>query len=114
MTNGTDRSAVSSTVPDDLGGLTQLLPSLRTGEGLVLGDALQVPTRVRIQKAPDRPIGDDPVLPKAWMVERPDPSGYADALAGWRNQTATPAQPAPVADDTETGSNDTPGPNAEE
>lgn len=114
VTNGTDRSAVSSTVPDDLGGLTQLLPSLRTGEGLVLGDALQVPTRVRIQKAPDRPIGDDPVLPKAWMVERPDPSGYADALAGWRNQTATPAQTAAVADDTETGSNDTPGPSAKE
>jgi hypothetical protein len=34
VTNTTDRQAVVGTVPDDLGGLTALLPSLRTGEGL--------------------------------------------------------------------------------
>jgi len=54
VTNSADRQAVASTVPDDLGGLTDLLPSLRTGEGLVLGDALQVPSRIRILRAPDR------------------------------------------------------------
>jgi DNA helicase HerA-like ATPase len=63
VTNGTDRGAVNSTVPDDLGGLTALLPSLRTGEGLVLGEALQVPSRVRIDRAPERPVGDDQSCP---------------------------------------------------
>lgn len=88
VTNGQDRAAVTSTVPDDLGGLTALLPSLRTGEGLVLGDALQVPSRVRIHKAPSRPVGDDPDLPKAWQRARPDPANYAEALARWRAQSA--------------------------
>jgi len=37
VSNPNDRSAVSSSIPDDLGGLTELLPSLRTGEVLVLG-----------------------------------------------------------------------------
>jgi uncharacterized protein len=90
VTNGADRQAVKSTVPDDLGGLTALLPSLRTGEGLVLGDALQVPSRVRIHKAPDRPVGDDPVLPDAWQQPHPDPAGYTEALAAWRSQTTAP------------------------
>jgi DNA helicase HerA-like ATPase len=90
VTNGTDRNAVASTVPDDLGGLTALLPSLRTGEGLVLGDALQVPSRVRIHKAPERPVGDDPVLPDAWLQSRPDARGYTTVLTGWRNQTTAP------------------------
>jgi DNA helicase HerA-like ATPase len=90
VTNNTDRSAVTATVPDDLGELTGLLPSLRTGEALVLGDALQVPSRVRIHKAPERPVGDDPVLPAAWLSPRPDPAGYKAALRGWRDQTTAP------------------------
>jgi len=89
ITNGADRGAVSSTVPDDLGGLTALLPSLRTGEGLVLGEALQVPSRVRIDRAPDRTVGDDPKLPEAWLRSRPDPAGYADALVAWRAQSTS-------------------------
>lgn len=87
VTNKADRAAIESTIPDDLGGLTDLLPALRTGEGLVLGEALQVPSRIRIQKAPDRPVGDDPELPDAWLRERPDPSNYAAVMARWRAQS---------------------------
>ena len=95
VTNGSDRAAVASTVPDDLGGLTALLPSLRTGEGLILGDALQVPSRVRIHRAPSRPVGDDPDLPEAWRTKRPDVVGYASALAAWRAQTTESTSPDP-------------------
>jgi len=91
VTNGTDRGVVTGSVPDDLGGLTALLPALRTGEGLVLGEALQVPSRVRIRRAPERPIGDDPRLPDAWRTRRPDIRGYATALAAWRAQTTAAA-----------------------
>jgi uncharacterized protein len=87
VTNRADRSAVESTIPDDLGGLTDLLPALRTGEALVLGEALQVPSRIRVQKAPERPVGDDPVLPDAWLEPRPDPKSYAPVVAQWRAQT---------------------------
>jgi hypothetical protein len=92
VTNKADRGAIESTVPDDLGGLTDLLPALRTGEALVLGEALQVPSRVRIQKAPDRPVGDDPVLPDAWLVPRPNPKDYASVVARWRAQSTAASE----------------------
>ncbi len=96
VTSAKDRAAVSSAIPDDLGGLTELLPSLRTGEALVLGDALQVPSRIRIRKAARKPVGEDPPLPDAWRQStRPDPALYASAVANWRSQTTS----LPVVDD---------------
>jgi uncharacterized protein len=93
VTNAADRAAVRSTAPDDLTGLTDLLPVLRTGEALVLGEAMHIPSRVRITKAPDRPVGEDPVLPDRWLVERPDQTGYEEVLVRWRAQTtSSPAQ----------------------
>jgi hypothetical protein len=90
VTNGKDRSAVAGTVPDDLGDLTALLPSLRTGEALVLGDALQVPSRIRVRKALRTDIGEDPLLPEAWLKpDRPDPALYDQAVKNWRAQSTT-------------------------
>jgi uncharacterized protein len=89
-TNASDRSIVASAVPDDLGNLVALLPSLRTGECLVLGEALQVPSRVRIRRAPARPVGDDPRMPDVWMQARPSPAEYSVALSNWRNQQVAP------------------------
>lgn len=91
VTNAADRAAVSSTVPDDLGNLTALLPSLRTGECLILGDALQIPSRVRVSKAPSRPVGDDPKLPESWQTARPSTDGYQTALSAWRSQELAPS-----------------------
>jgi uncharacterized protein len=100
MTNGTDRSRVSSAVPDDLGGLVDQLPSLRTGEGIFLGEVMPIPSRVRIRKALNKPIGDDPKLPEAWMAEdRPDGAGYGQALAKWRAQS-TAAEPVEQGEET--------------
>lgn len=96
VTNGKDRSAVASTIPDDLGDLTELLPSLRTGEALVLGDALHVPSRIRVRKAARKPLGEDPPLPGAWREpQRPDASHYAAAVANWRAQSTAASASTP-------------------
>jgi DNA helicase HerA-like ATPase len=55
LTNSSDRSKVSAAVPDDLGGLVEQLPSLRTGEGIFLGEVMPIPSRVRIRKAKQKP-----------------------------------------------------------
>lgn len=86
--NSSDRSKVAAAFPDDLGGLADLLPSLRTGEGLFLGEALPIPSRIRIRKARNKPIGDDPKLIEAWKkAPRPDNALYKDALKNWRVQS---------------------------
>jgi hypothetical protein len=50
LTNSADRAKVSAAVPDDLGGLVDQLPSLRTGEGVFLGEVMPIPSRVRVRK----------------------------------------------------------------
>ncbi len=73
LTNVSDRSKVAASVPDDLGGLVELLPSLRTGEGIFLGEIMPIPTRVRVRKTNNKPAGDDPRLPDVWQTT-PRPS----------------------------------------
>ena len=90
ITNSSDRSKVSATIPDDLGGLIEQLPSLRTGEGIFLGEVMPIPSRVRVRKAKQKPVGDDPKLPDVWqMKERPDGGLYSRALANWRVQSTS-------------------------
>ncbi len=92
LTNASDRGKVAATVPDDLGGLVDLLPSLRTGEGIFLGEIMPIPTRVRVRKANQKPMGDDPRLPDVWQTTpRPDTHLYARALSNWRAQSANNA-----------------------
>jgi uncharacterized protein len=86
-TNPGDRSRVASAFPDDLGGLVDLLPSLRTGEGLFVGEAMAVPSRVRVRHAAASDTGADPPVFDLWSKSaRPDASDYATALKNWRNQ----------------------------
>lgn len=90
VTNSVDRSKVASAVPDDLGGLIEQLPSLRTGEGIFLGEVMPIPSRVRVRKAKEKPVGDDPKLPGVWQTEeRPDDVLYSRALENWRTQTTS-------------------------
>ena len=90
LTNASDRGKVAATVPDDLGGLVDLLPSLRTGEGIFLGEIMPIPTRVRVRKANQKPMGDDPRLPDVWQTTpRADTDLYTSALSNWRAQSAT-------------------------
>jgi uncharacterized protein len=90
LTNSADRSKVSAAVPDDLGGLVEQLPSLRTGEGVFLGEVMPIPSRVRVRKAKQKPIGDDPKMPDVWQVpDRPDGNLYTQALANWRAQSTS-------------------------
>jgi len=90
ITNAADRAKVGSAVPDDLGGLVEQLPSLRTGEGIFLGELMPIPSRVRVRKAKQKPVGDDPKLPDLWQVTvRPDGVLYSHALSNWRNQSTS-------------------------
>ena len=54
LTNSDDQTVVKRLMPESLSGLTDVLPILDTGEALVVGDSVLLPSRIKI-KAPDEP-----------------------------------------------------------
>lgn len=58
LTNETDQRHVANFIPDNLAGLLQLLPSLTRREALIVGEAIALPSRVKINKLSDNQIPD--------------------------------------------------------
>ncbi len=90
LANSTDRSHVLGVVTDSLAGLLGLLPILRTGEAIIVGEAVPLPMRALIDQPahlPDsadaRVVEDD--LPGGWNRRR-EPSNYGDVVTAWRRQ----------------------------
>lgn len=88
LTNASDRAKVEAAMPDELGLLSAMLPALRTGEGLVIGEAMPIPSRIQFYKAGKKLKGSDPDVAKAWREPRPDGAGYTKALVNWRRLSA--------------------------
>lgn len=87
LSNAIDRSKVQAALPDSLVGLVDALPVLRTGEGLIMGEAAKMPTRCRITLPPEvaRPNSADPPVAKSWKKPR-GIEDYERMAAAWRSQ----------------------------
>lgn len=55
LTNDTDQSVIRRLMPDSLAGITSILPLLDVGEGLLLGDAVLLPSRIKLDIPQIRP-----------------------------------------------------------
>ena len=87
LTNSGDQSIVKSSAPDNLNSLIDLLPSLRTGEAIIVGEAIKIPSRVRIKLNNPRPASDDPKLVEGWTKEHPkDDDNYKTVVTRIRQQ----------------------------
>lgn len=92
LANASDRAHVTSTVSDNLDGLLSMLPILRTGEAIIVGEAVHLPVRTLIDPPGRnrRPDSTDPRIfddrgPGGWNRER-ETSDYKDVVAVWRKQ----------------------------
>ncbi len=99
LANELDRGHVTGATSDNLKGLFDMLPVLRTGEAIIVGEAVSLPVRTLITPpAPDkRPDSVDPKVavrgnpddgydgPGSWVQPR-DPSDYASLVHMWRKQ----------------------------
>jgi uncharacterized protein len=85
MTNGKDRGHISSVVQDDLQELVNLLPSLRTGEGLVIGEMVKIPSRVKFEKIGKSRKSSDPKVCEEWKREKPKVAEYEKVVNLWRS-----------------------------
>lgn len=95
LTNGDDQNVVRRLLPDSLGGFSELLPVLDTGEALVVGDASLLPTRVRVQRPKSQPNSGTVPFWDRWSEDK-EIAKLADSVASWRKQAIQePLTPAP-------------------
>ena len=85
LTNGEDQNVVRRLLPDSLGGFSDLLPVLDTGEALVVGDASLLPTRVRIQQPENQPNSGTVPFWDKWGEDK-EVAKISDAVSSWRKQ----------------------------
>ncbi|MBC17454.1 MAG: ATPase [Desulfovibrio sp.] len=99
LSNASDRSHITSTLSDNLDGLTGMLPILRTGEAIILGEAVKLPMRTTIEAPPKnrRPDSQDPVVydevpmeesqnPGGWGIKMEAAPRYDELVEAWRAQ----------------------------
>ena len=87
MTNTRDKGHVSSAMQDELREMAEVLSSLRTGEAIVSGEAVHIPSRIKFFQANNVEKSSDPIASKLWGKERPDAAEYETSVRNWRNQT---------------------------
>lgn len=87
MTNTRDKGHVSSSMQDELREMMDVLSSLRTGEAIISGEAVRIPSRIKFFQADNAIKGSDPVASKLWSNARPDVAEYEGSVQNWRNQS---------------------------
>lgn len=92
LANSSDRERVRTTVTENLEGLFSMLPILRTGETIIVGEAVPIPVRIIIDPPTNnrKPDSCDPIIyspeePGGWNKKSED-DDYHDFMMAWRLQ----------------------------
>lgn len=90
--NSEDQNKITSSLSNNLSGVLDMLPVLRTGEAIITGQAVRIPTRTQIEPPPEdhRPESEDPLVyahkePGGWDQTRVNPN-YEEVLRLWRKE----------------------------
>ena len=85
LTNGDDRNTVSKLMPESLESLLDVLPIMDIGEALVVGDAVLLPSRIKINVPNEKPLSATIDFWSEWMkkIEKPD---FDKAVENMRKQ----------------------------
>ena len=87
LNNINDKARVASCIQDELQSITNLLPSLKIGEGLVSGEAVKIPSRVKFYKIKYAPKSADPEVVKQWSGNLNEKTeDYGQLVKMWRLQ----------------------------
>lgn len=93
LSNSADRGHVTGVVTDNLEGLLSMLPVLRTGEAIIVGEAVNMPVRTFVDPPAKnrRPDSGDPLIysgkdvPGGWN-RKLEKSDYKEMMLVWRQQ----------------------------
>ncbi|ELH1430153.1 ATP-binding protein [Raoultella ornithinolytica] len=82
LTNPDDQNYVKRLLPDTVGDITNLLPSLKEGEALIMGDSISIPSIVKIEKCTIPPSSIDIKYLDEWRKEWVD-SKFDKIIEQW-------------------------------
>lgn len=85
LTNAEDQGVIKRLLPDSLGGFSDILPTLDTGEALVVGDASLLPSRIRIDEPNNKPNSGTVNFWDEWQKPVKD-KRLSTAVDNWRKQ----------------------------
>ena len=86
LSSSDDQSIIRSSIPDNSSGLAESLPSLRTGEAIIVGEAIKIPSRVLIPLMQPRPDSNDASPSIEWKNENVENPEFGKAITNWRKQ----------------------------
>ena len=72
LTNPVDQNYVRKLIPDSLGGIIDILPSLHQGDALLVGDSIVLPSIVTIDRCNPEPSSSDIPYWSLWKEEWKD------------------------------------------
>jgi DNA helicase HerA-like ATPase len=87
LTNVSDQNVIKRLMPDSLVGLTAMLPLLDTGEALLLGDAVLLPTRIKLDQPHVKSDSATRDFWREWGSLVPDDSLLEAAVESLRKQS---------------------------
>jgi hypothetical protein len=87
LTNESDQGVIKRLMPDSLAGLTSILPLLDTGEALLLGDAVLLPTRIKLDVPKITPDSATRDFWREWGSTKPDDKAITAAVECLRSQS---------------------------
>lgn len=85
LTNGDDQATVRRLMPESLEGLMDTLPILDIGEALVVGDAVLLPSRIRIHPPNEKPLSATIDFWDEWS-KKPEKPDFVKAVENMRKQ----------------------------
>ncbi|MFC3395078.1 MULTISPECIES: ATP-binding protein [Pectobacteriaceae] len=85
LTNAEDQGVIKRLLPDSLGGFSDILPTLDTGEALVVGDASLLPSRIRIDEPQNKPNSGTVNFWDEWQIPVEE-NRLMIAVDNWRKQ----------------------------
>ena len=86
LSNADDQAVIKKLLPDNLAGITDMLPILDIGEALIVGDASLLPTRVLIDEPTIKPESATVKFWEEWCNENRI-QDIKTAVSGLRKQT---------------------------
>lgn len=86
LTNADDQAVIKRLLPDSLGGFSDILPTLDTGEALIVGDASLLPSRIRVDEPNTKPNSGTVEFWSQWQASV-SPERINVAISNWRKQS---------------------------